>query len=94
MSGTSKAKKEEEKKIEMSQLPYSEVEAATMNHISIVWEVVEQHGTQREQTENHLLKFSEEEWLVTEAQLTRERGLWGPEVILASHWLIQNDTDL
>ena len=79
VSGTSKAKKEEEKKIEMSQLPYSEVEAATINHITIVSEVVEQHGTQRQQTENHLLTFSEEEWLVTEGQLTRERGLWGPE---------------
>ena len=79
VSGTSKAKKEEEKKIEMSALPYYEVEASTINHITIVSEVVEQHSTQRHQTENHLLKFSEEEWLVTEGQLTRERGLWGPE---------------
>ena len=63
----------------MSLLPYVEVEAATINHITIVSEVVEQHSTQRKQTENHLLQFSEEEWLVTEGQLTRERGLWGPE---------------
>ena len=79
VSGQTKAKKEEEKKIEMSALPYSEVEAATVNHITIVAEVVDQHSTQRHQTEDHLLKFSEEEWLVTEGQLTRERGLWGPE---------------
>ena len=58
--GTTKAKKEEEKKIEMSSLPYTEVEAATINHITIVSEVVEQHSTQRHQTENHLRTFSEE----------------------------------
>jgi WD40 repeat protein len=79
VSGTSKAKKEEEKKIELSQLPFSEVEASTISHITIVSEVVDQHETQRQQTENHMLKFSEEEWLYTEGQLTRERGLWGPE---------------
>ena len=60
VSGTTKAKKEEEKKIEMSCLPYAEVEAATINHITIVSEVVEQHSTQRHQTENHLRTFSEE----------------------------------
>jgi hypothetical protein len=59
-------------------LPLPEVEAAIVNHINIVAEVVEQHGAQREQTEHHLLKFTEEEWLATEGQLTRERGLWGP----------------
>ena len=60
VSGTTKAKKEEEKKIEMSCLPYNEVEAATINHITIVSEAVEQHSTQRHQTENHLRTFSEE----------------------------------
>ena len=44
----------------MSSLPYTEVEAATINHITIVSEVVDQHSTQRHQTENHLLTFSEE----------------------------------
>ena len=73
-----KAKKEEEKRIEPSLLPVADVEAATLSHIAIVREVVEQHETQRQQTEHHMLKFTEEEWLVTEGQLTRERGLWGP----------------
>ena len=78
VSGPSKAKKEEEKKIELSNLQFSEVEAAVLNQITIVSEVVEQHETQRKQTEQHMLTYSEEEWLNTEAQLTRERGVWGP----------------
>ena len=78
VSGPSKAKKEEEKKIELSNLQFSEVEAAVLNHISIVSEVVDQHETQRKQTEQHMLTYSEEEWLNTEGQLTRERGIWGP----------------
>ena len=78
VSGPSKAKKEEEKKIELSNLHFSEVEAAILNHITIVSEVVDQHETQRKQTEHHMLTYSEEEWLHTEAQLTRERGIWGP----------------
>ena len=76
--GSGKTKKEEEKRIELSSLPLAEVEAAVLNHIAIVSEVVEQHGTQRQQTEHHMLKFTEEEWLFIEGQLTRERGLWGP----------------
>ena len=55
------------------------MEAAIANHLSIVAEVVEQHEKQRDQSQQHLLKFTEEEWLNTEAQLTRERGLWGPD---------------
>ena len=50
----------------MSCLPYAEVEAATINHITIVSEVVEQHSTQRHQTENHLRTFSEEVILKTD----------------------------
>ena len=72
-STVNKTKKEEEKKIEPSQLLWPDVEAATSNHISIVCEVVAQHGTQRQQTEEHLLQFAEEQWLITEGQLTRER---------------------
>ncbi len=41
-------------------------------------EVVEQHYRNLAQTDRHMLKYTEEEWLRTEANLTRERGLWGP----------------
>ena len=78
-SSATKIKKEEEKKIEPSQLLLPDVQAATASHISIVAEVVAQHETQRQQTEEHLLQFAEEQWLITEGQLVRERGIWGPE---------------
>ena len=41
----------------------------TINHITIVSEVVEQHSTQRHQTENHLRTFSEEVILKTDFML-------------------------
>ena len=61
-----------------SRLPRAIVEQATLSHISIVKEVVEQHYRNRSQTDSHLLKYMEEQWLGTEAALTQERGLWGP----------------
>ena len=91
-SSASKAKKEEVTKvISLSSLPWAEVEAATVSHVTVVAEVVAQHATQRQQTENHLLQFSQEEWLVTEAQLVRERGVWGPATETAlTKWQLDN----
>ena len=59
-------------------MPRAVVEQATLNHISIVKDVVEQHYRNRSQTDEHMLKYMEEQWLATEANLTQERGLWGP----------------
>ncbi|CAB4066173.1 WDFY3 [Lepeophtheirus salmonis] len=50
----------------------------TLAHISVVINVVDQHYKNRAQTEAHMLKFIEEEWIVSEGRLTQERGLWGP----------------
>ena len=65
-------------KVEKSLLSQTEVESATLDHICIVREVVEQSHKNRLHTEQHMLKYLEEEWLSTESQLTQERGLWGP----------------
>ncbi|XP_040570676.1 WD repeat and FYVE domain-containing protein 3 isoform X2 [Lepeophtheirus salmonis] len=64
--------------VEYSRLPKSTIEAATLAHISVVINVVDQHYKNRAQTEAHMLKFIEEEWIVSEGRLTQERGLWGP----------------
>ena len=89
-----KAKKEEPpSKVEYSNLPRTVVEQATFGHISIVKDVVEQHYRNRAQTDQHMLKYVEEEWLQGEARLTQERGLWGPfsETDLAKWMLDQTE---
>eukprot|EP00095_Tigriopus_kingsejongensis_P009945 maker-scaffold981_size73921-snap-gene-0.19 protein:Tk09945 transcript:maker-scaffold981_size73921-snap-gene-0.19-mRNA-1 annotation:"low quality protein: wd repeat and fyve domain-containing protein 3" len=77
-SGTTKAKKDEPAKVEFSSLPKEVLEQATLGHINIVRDVVEQHYKNRCQTDQHMLKYVEEAWLQTEITLTQERGLWGP----------------
>ncbi len=78
--GEKKEKKKEEPppKVEYCSTPRAVVEQATLGHIAVVREVVEQHYKNRAQTDAHMLKYTEEEWLRTEARLTQERGLWGP----------------
>ena len=77
-SDESSKPKKEEPKVNYSRMPRAVVEQATLNHISIVKEVVEQHYRNRSQTDEHMLDYMEEQWLATEASLTQERGLWGP----------------
>ena len=78
-AGASAVKKEDvAPKINPSPLSKTAVESATLNHIAIVKDVVDQSYKNRLQTEQHMLKYLEEEWLETEGQLTQERGLWGP----------------
>eukprot|EP00094_Tigriopus_californicus_P005213 TCALIF_05026-PB protein Name:"Similar to WDFY3 WD repeat and FYVE domain-containing protein 3 (Homo sapiens)" AED:0.04 eAED:0.04 QI:7/0.93/0.68/1/1/1/16/134/3650 len=77
-NSNNKPKKEEPTKVEYSNLPKAIVDQATLSHIIIVRDVVEQHYKNRLQTGQHMLKYVEEEWLQTEATLTQERGLWGP----------------
>ncbi len=73
-----KKKEELPPKIEYSRLSRSTIEQATLCHVAIVKEVVDQHYRNRAQTDTHMLKYTEEEWLQTEVRLTQERGLWGP----------------
>jgi hypothetical protein len=77
-SGDTKLKKEELVKVELSNLPRAVVEHATINHIAIVKDVVDQHYRNRHQTDQHMLIYVEEQWLYTESMLTQERGIWGP----------------
>ncbi len=73
-----KKKEEPPPKVDYSRLPRATIELATLIHVAIVREVVDQHYRNRAQTDSHMLKYTEEEWLQTELRLTQERGLWGP----------------
>jgi hypothetical protein len=60
----------------------NEVEtAATMlNQVGLVKELVELQAKQHALTQDYVERYVLEEWLQTEAELTRERALWGPNV--------------
>ena len=79
VSGPVKVRKEEEVQIRNSNISFAEVEVAVQNHLMIVSDVVDQHNSQRNQTQHHMLTYSEEEWSKSEGELMRERGIWGPE---------------
>lgn len=46
--------------------------------ISLVKELIEVRRTQHINTAQHTQRYVHQEWLQTETELTRERGLWGP----------------
>jgi len=52
----------------VSPLPKCVVEHSTLNHIAIVKDVVEAHYKNRALTDEHMLKYTEEEWLATETR--------------------------
>ncbi|XP_044260057.1 WD repeat and FYVE domain-containing protein 3 isoform X2 [Tribolium madens] len=49
-----------------------------MNHVNILREFVEMRRQQHQNTTQHTQRYVHQEWLQTENELTRERGLWGP----------------
>jgi hypothetical protein len=54
--------------VDSSPLPKCVVEHSTLNHIAIVKDVVEAHYKNRALTDEHMLKYTEEEWLATETR--------------------------
>ncbi|CAG9764999.1 unnamed protein product [Ceutorhynchus assimilis] len=49
-----------------------------VNHVQIICELVELRRQQHQNTAQHTQRYVHQEWLQTENELTRERGLWGP----------------
>ncbi|KAL1508880.1 hypothetical protein ABEB36_003702 [Hypothenemus hampei] len=49
-----------------------------INHVGIICELVELRRQQHQNTTQHTQRYVHQEWLQTENELTRERGLWGP----------------
>ncbi|XP_046392591.1 WD repeat and FYVE domain-containing protein 3 isoform X2 [Ischnura elegans] len=52
----------------------------TLAHVALVRELTESQLRHYARVQQHEQKFVLDEWLNTEAELTRERGLWGPVV--------------
>ncbi|KAJ8919114.1 hypothetical protein NQ315_012099 [Exocentrus adspersus] len=49
-----------------------------LSHVNLVKELVEMRHQQHQNTTQHTQRYVHQEWLQTENELTRERGLWGP----------------
>ncbi|XP_067008592.2 WD repeat and FYVE domain-containing protein 3 [Anabrus simplex] len=80
LASRTKVKKEETIRIRYSQLPMSDIATWTISHVALVRELVEVRAKQHQQTQQHMQRYVFEEWLQTETELTRERGLWGPTI--------------
>lgn len=48
-------------------------------HISLLKELLRNQCTRYHEWHAHVRKWCMQDWQNTEAELTRERGLWGPE---------------
>lgn len=73
-------KKEETIRMRYSSLSQCEIAAWTVGHAALVKDLVEVRAKQHQQAQVHMQRYVLEEWLQTETELTRERGLWGPTV--------------
>nr|CAD7199815.1 unnamed protein product [Timema douglasi] len=78
LASRTKVKKEETIRVRYSSLSHYEVADWTLNHVALVKELVEVRTKQHQQNQVHMQRYVFEEWLQTETELTRERGLWGP----------------
>ncbi|GFQ88429.1 WD repeat and FYVE domain-containing protein 3 [Trichonephila clavata] len=75
-----KMKKDHTFRVPLSNISYKELELYTSSHLSVVRELVEFQSKQYQQSKQYLQKYVFNEWLQTEAELTRERALWGPPI--------------
>lgn len=59
------------------------------SHVNLLKEFVEMKRQQHQNTTQHTQRYVHQEWLQTEAELTRERGLWGPlEPCRLDKWML------
>nr|XP_008195320.1 PREDICTED: WD repeat and FYVE domain-containing protein 3 isoform X2 [Tribolium castaneum] len=60
-----------------------------INHVNLLREFVEMRRQQHQNTTQHTQRYVHQEWLQTENELTRERGLWGPpEPCYLDKWML------
>lgn len=91
LASRSKVKREETVKVRNSALSLGEVALWTLNHVTLVRELVEMRTRQHQLAQHHLQGYVLEEWLEAEHQLTRERGIWGPELpSKLDKWMLDN----
>jgi hypothetical protein len=80
LASRTKVKKEETIRVRYSSLTQCEIAVWTISHSALVKDLVEVRAKQHQQAQVHMQRYVLEEWLQTETELTRERGLWGPTV--------------
>jgi hypothetical protein len=80
LASRTKVKKEETIRMRYSSLPQCEIAAWTVGRAALVKDLVEARAKQHQQAQIYMQRYVLEEWLQTETELTRERGLWGPTV--------------
>ncbi|KAI5732691.1 hypothetical protein M8J76_003102 [Diaphorina citri] len=80
LASRSKVKKEDTIKIRNSRLTGPEMKKWTLVQVSNVGELVAMQTKQRAQGYAFMQRYVLEEWMQIETELTRERGVWGPEI--------------
>lgn len=79
LASRTKSKKEEPAKTKCM-LSGTEIQSCAEQHIGLVKALVDLRRRDISQHMIHMQRIVYEEWLETETELTRERGLWGPSV--------------
>ncbi|XP_043271793.1 WD repeat and FYVE domain-containing protein 3 isoform X2 [Venturia canescens] len=77
LASRTKVRKEESVRVRL-RLHHSTVAQGTEQHVALVRELAAARRLQQQQTYQHTQRYVYQEWLQTETELTRERGLWGP----------------
>lgn len=59
-------------------MTYTEIFNWLQNQSGLVKELVEGRRRNHQLAQEHMQRYVQEEWMQTQTELTRERGLWGP----------------
>ncbi|XP_012287062.1 WD repeat and FYVE domain-containing protein 3 isoform X1 [Orussus abietinus] len=76
LASRTKVRKEESIRVRL-RLHQNTVAQWTEQHVALVRELAAARRLQHQQTYQHTQRYVYQEWLQTETELTRERGLWG-----------------
>ncbi|XP_051170147.1 WD repeat and FYVE domain-containing protein 3 [Leptopilina boulardi] len=88
LASRTKVRKEESIRVRL-RLHQSTVAQWTEQHVGLVRELVAAKKLQQQQTYQHTQRYVYQEWLQTETELTRERGLWGPPTpTILDKWML------
>lgn len=88
LASRSKVKKEEQAKSK-SQLSKTQAFEWTNIHVGLVKDLCDQRSIQHVNMTQHTMRYVCQDWLQSERELIRERGLWGPVKVRNSFKFIQ-----
>ncbi|XP_071644042.1 WD repeat and FYVE domain-containing protein 3 isoform X2 [Temnothorax longispinosus] len=88
LASRTKVRKEESVRVRL-RLHQNTVAQWTEQHVALVRELAAVRRLQHQQTNLHTQRYVYQEWLQTETELTRERGLWGPPTpTILDKWML------